>query len=552
MLKLNDFTILIGGEAGQGTRLAGNLIANIFNKLGYFVYVYEDYQSLIRGGHNFSEIRVCNEKKISRKEKIDVLIGLDKNTISLHKSRLSNGDLIIFNGDRVKGEKGIQVLSDKIVKEEGGIPQMVNVTLISALVKVLGVPFDILEQVLKERIKRGIDLNLKIAKRVYDEVEKKIEVLRLRENNSILLTGNEATGFGLAIAGLEFYFAYPMTPLTSLLNFFSQRKNELKVNVFQPESEISVINMALGSAFAGKRSAVGSSGGGFALMVEAISLALQAEIPILIVEGQRAGPSTGMPTYNLQGDLFFVFGAGHGDIQKVILHPGDAEDCLYLANLGLNLAWKYQLPVILLTDKDIAENTFPVYKTMFNKLKKEEAKIFQANEEYLRYKITEDGISYLAFPGSEYIVKVNSYEHDEKGITTEDEIICSKMHEKRRKKFETLKKEMETLETVKIYGNLKSNVALIPLGICKGVALEIAEEFGFKVIFPYFLSPFPENKMKEALAGVEKIYTLELNSTGQLSTYLKMFDIKAQPILKYTGRPFIFEELREKFKNYEI
>jgi 2-oxoglutarate ferredoxin oxidoreductase subunit alpha len=549
---LKDFTILIGGEAGQGTRLAGNMIANIFNKLGYFVYVYEDYQSLIRGGHNFSEIRVCSQKKIARKEKIDALIALDKNTISLHKKRLISNGLVIFNADRVKGEEGIPVFSEKVVREEGGIPQMVNVTLISALAKVFGIPFEFLEKVLREKIKKGIDLNLKISKRVYDEVEKRREISPLKENNTLLFTGNEAIGMGMIKAGLEFYFAYPMTPTTSLLNFLAQKQKEYGIKVFQPESEISVINMALGSAFAGKRTAIGSSGGGFALMVEALSLAAQSETPILIVEGQRAGPSTGMPTYNLQGDLFFVIGAGHGDVQKLVLHPGEAEDAIFLANLGLNLAWKYQIPVILLSDKDIAENTFPVNKKVFEVLRKEEPKLFKGELEYLRYKITEDGISPLAFPGSDYIVKANSYEHDEKGITTEDEILASIMQEKRKRKIEKLKEEMKNLDLVKVYGNSNSKVALFPLGVCKGVAIEIAKEFDFKVIFPYSLLPFPEEKVKENLRGVEKIYTIELNSTGQLATYLKMFGIQANPILKYTGRPFIFEELKEKFKNYEI
>jgi 2-oxoglutarate/2-oxoacid ferredoxin oxidoreductase subunit alpha len=543
-----DFTILIGGEAGQGTRLAGNIIATLFQKMGYFVYVYEDYQSLIRGGHNFSEIRVSHEKKIARKEKIDALIALDRNTISLHKKRLSDDGLVIFNADRIKGEEGIPVFSEKIVKEEGGIPQMVNVTLISALAKSFGIDFGILEKVLRERIKRSIDLNLKIAKRSFDEVENKKEIVPLKDNNTILLTGNEATGLGLVKAGLDFYFAYPMTPTTSLLNFLAQRQKELGVKVFQPESEITVINMALGSAFVGKRSAVGSSGGGFALMVESVSLAAQAEIPILIVEGQRAGPSTGMPTYNLQGDLFFVLGAGHGDIQKFVLHPGEAEDALYLANLGLNLAWKYQVPVILLVDKDIAENTFPVDKKVFDTLKKEEPKLFKGEGEYLRYKITEDGISPLAFPGSEYIVKVTSYEHDEKGVTTEDETMASQMQEKRKRKFDKMIEEVRKIGGVRIYGERNAKIAIIPFGICKGVAIEIAKEFGFKVIFPYFFQPFPEEAVKDELRGVEKIYTLELNSTGQLATYLKMYGIEAEPVLKYTGRPFIFEELKEKFQ----
>jgi 2-oxoglutarate ferredoxin oxidoreductase subunit alpha len=547
-----DLSILIGGEAGQGTRLAGNLIANLFNKLGYFVYVYEDYQSLIRGGHNFSEIRVAGEKREARKKEIDVLIAFDKNTIFLHQKRLKKDGLLIFNADRIEQKKGIGIFGDKIIKEEGGIPQMINTVFISALAKALGISFEILESVLKEKIKRGIDLNLKIAKRVYETLETKTKVAKIRPlASSLLLTGNEACALGMARAGLEFYFAYPMTPSTSILNFLAQKEEEFKVKTFQPESEIAVINMAIGSAFAGKRSAVGSSGGGFALMVEALSLAAQTETPILIVESQRAGPSTGMPTYNLQGDLDFVLGAGHGDVTKFVLQAGNAQDALFLGNLGLNLAWRYQTPVILLLDKDVSENTFSVDSKIFKSLKIEKPKLF-FGKNYQRYKITKDGISPLAFPGSDFIVKANSYEHDESGITTDDEKIVQKMQEKRKRKFESMEKEVEKLGGIEVFGKKSAKVAIFPLGISKGVAIELAKEFNFKVIFPWILKPFPEKKVKEELKGVKKVFTLEMNATGQLANYLKRFGILAKPILKYTGRPFFIDELREKFKKYEI
>ncbi len=543
-----DFSILIGGEAGQGTRLAGNLIANLFNKLGYFVYVYEDYQSLIRGGHNFSEIRVATEKREARKKEIDVLIALDKNTISLHQKRLKREGFLIFNADRIEHRKGVGIFADKIVKEEGGIPQMVNTVFISALVRCFGIPFEILENVLKEKIKKGIDLNLKIAKRVYQSLESQTKVAEVRPLTSfLLLTGNEACALGMARAGLELYFAYPMTPSTSILNFLAQKEDELKVKTFQPESEIAAINMAIGSAFAGKRSAIGTSGGGFALMVEALSLACQTETPILIVESQRAGPSTGMPTYNLQADLNFVLGAGHGDIVKFVLQAGNAKDALFLGNLGLNLAWQYQTPVILLLDKDVSENTFSVDSKILKKLKIKKPKLF-AGKNYQRYKITKDGISPLAFPGSDFIVKANSYEHDESGITTDNEIIAQKMQEKRKRKFEQMEKEVEKLGGIEVFGKKSAKVAIFPLGVCKGSAIELAKEFNFKVIFPWILQPFPEKSVKKELKGVKKIFTLEMNSTGQLANYLKKFGILAQSILKYTGRPFFVDELKEKFK----
>ena len=545
-----DFLVLIGGQAGQGTRFGGNLIAQVFNRLGYFIYIYEDYQSLIRGGHNFSEIRISKEKKEARKREIDVILALDQKTINLHKKRLKKEGLLIFNQNQAKSKQGIGVPIEKIVKETGGSGPMVNTALISAFLRIFNVDFSLWEEILRFKIKNDIEINLKIAKQIFEMIEPQFQFSKIKEKESLLMTGNEACAMGMIKAGLDFYFAYPMTPSTSILMFLSNKEKEEKIKTFQPESEIAVINMAIGAAFAGKRSAVGTSGGGFALMTEALSLSAQSETPIFIVESQRAGPSTGMPTYNLQGDLDFVLGAGHGDMEKIVFQAGDAQDALFCGNLGLNLAWKYQTPVILLLDKDVSENTFSIEKDILERLKKEEPKIFdQKNgEDFFRYQITFNGISPLAFPGGKLIVKANSYEHDEQGITSDEEEIVKKMIEKRKRKFETMKRELNDSFYVKIFGKRDSEIFLFPFGINKGVALELAEKMGFSVIFPYLLSPFPEKIIKSFLKNAKKIFTIELNSLGQYAQFLKRYGILAKPILKYTGRPFFIEELEEEIK----
>jgi 2-oxoglutarate ferredoxin oxidoreductase subunit alpha len=544
-----DFSILIGGEAGQGSRFAGLIIAKIFNRLGYRIYIYEDYQSLIRGGHNFSQIRASEKDFQSRKEKIDFLLALDKKTIDLHKKDLEKNGLIIFNSDRIKSKEGIGVPIEKITKEMDGIPVMANTALISAFSKIVGIDFEILKEVLKNEIKKSIDLNLKIAKRAYEISKTSLKITEVRPLPTTLLTGNEATAIGMAKAGLKFYFAYPMTPSTSIMNFLASHE-DLGVKVIQPENEIAVINMALGAAFAGKKTAVGSSGGGFALMVEALSLAGQSETPILIIESQRGGPSTGMPTYGLQGDLLFVLSAGHGDFPRFVIAPGDAEQCLYYSALGLNLAWKYQTPVILLLDKDVSENTFSVDEKIFEKIKEENLIFWDKKGEYKRYKITEDGISPLAFPGEKNaIVKANSYEHDEFGISNDEEEIVEKMQEKRMRKYQKMKEEVENLPAIKVYGNEKSEIALISWGISKGAAKEVAENLKIKLIQPIIIEPFPERKMKKALEGVKKIFSVELNASGQMAKVLNRYGIKVDgKILKYTGRPFLAKEIEEKLK----
>lgn len=543
-----DFSILIGGQAGQGTRLGGSLLAKIFNELGYFVYVYEDYQSLIRGGHNFSEIRVSQKENFARREKVNAILALDQNTVNLHKKRLSKNGLVIFNEDRVK-EKGFGVLAEKIVKEEGGIPIMVNIALISFAAKILGIEWQFLENILKKELKKQTELNLKIAKRAFNEGKVTLQIKKLKKKQNLLLTGNEACALGMVRGGLKLYFAYPMTPSTSILNFLAQKADEFQIKVVQPENEIAVINMALGAAFAGQRSAVGSSGGGFALMTEALSLAGQAEIPILIVESQRAGPSTGMPTYNLQADLDFVLGAGHGDMVKIVIAPGNGEQTLIWSAKALNFAWKYQVPVILLLDKDLSENTFPVEEKILNELKLEKPKIWKEEREYKRYKITKDGISPLAFPGEKDItVKVCSYEHNEYGITSDEEKEVEKMIAKRRRKFETIKRDLEKEKTFEVFGNKSSKIVIFSFGISSGVSKEVAENLGLKFIQPIVLHPFPEKKILKELKGAKKIFTVELNSLGQFANFLRKYGVFAEPILKYTGRPFFVEELERDLK----
>ena len=543
-----EFSILIGGQAGQGSRFAGLIIAKIFGRLGYRIYIYEDYQSLIRGGHNFSQIRASEKEFQSRKEKIDFLLALDKNTLDLHKKDLDQNGLIVFNSDKIESKEGIGVPIEKITKEMGGIPIMANTALISAFSKIVGIDFEILKEVLTQEIKKSIDLNLKIAKKAFEESKILLKIKKLEQKPKILLTGNEGIASGMAKAGLKFYFGYPMTPATSIMNFLVSREN-LNVKVIQPENEISVINMALGASFAGKRSAVGTSGGGFALMVEALSLAGQSETPILIVESQRGAPSTGMPTYNLQGDLLFVLSAGHGDFPRFVIAPGDAEQCFYYAGLGLNLAWKYQTPVILLVDKDVSENTFSVDEKIAN-FDEFRPIFWDKKGEYKRYKITENGISLLTFPGEKNaIVKANSYEHDEFGISNDEEEMVERMQEKRLRKYRKMAEEVESLPAIKVYGNEKSEVAIISWGISKGAAKEVAENSGIKLIQPIIIEPFPEKQMEEALRGVKKIFLVELNSTGQMAKILNQNEIKVDgKILKYNGRPFWAREIEEKLK----
>ncbi|MFA5387897.1 MAG: 2-oxoacid:acceptor oxidoreductase subunit alpha [Candidatus Paceibacterota bacterium] len=546
-----EYSILIGGAAGQGSRMAGLVIAKIFNRMGYNIFIHEDYQSLIKGGHNFSQIRASSKKILSHKDEADFILALNEDTIKKHKEKLSKNGTIVFNQDKISFEGGVGVKIETIAKESGGLSIMSNTALIAAFAKIAGIDWRTLEDVLKKEITKGVEKNLEIAKKAYASVESLAKIEKIKNKPKPLLTGNEATALGAAKAGLENYFAYPMTPATGILHYLAGNARELNMAASQLENEISVINAGIGSAFAGKRTMVGTSGGGFALMTEGVSLAAMSETPILIVNSQRSGPATGVPTYGGQSDLLFSLSSGHGDLLRFVAAPGDAEESFYWAGKLLNMAWKYQSPAILLTDKDVSESTFSFDEKILNKVKKEKFSEWSGKGEYKRYLNKANGISPMAFPGQPgAIVKGTSYEHDEYGISTEETADIVKMQEKRLRKFEAMQNEIDKMkEAIEISGNLKSKKAVICWGSAKGAVKEAAEDLGFKVIRPIVIQPFPERQIYEALKGVSKIISIELNSTGQMEYVLNGCGIEAdQRILKYDMRPFTAEELKIQLK----
>lgn len=526
-----DYSILVGGEAGQGSRKAGLIIAKIFNQMGYSVFIHEDYQSLIKGGHNFSQIRASQKECLTHRKTSDFILALDNKTVEKHKSLLNKGGVII------SGEK-----SCEIVKELGGSRIMGNIAMIAIFSRMIGVDWKILLSVLKKEISRDVDKNIEIAKKAYNETEELFKIEKLKDAVNPLLIGNVAIALGAIDAGLDIYSAYPMTPATSILHYLAEKRKTITT---QAENEISAIQSIIGSAYAGKRSMTGTSGGGFALMTEAISFAAIAEIPILVVNSQRAGPASGVPTYSAQADLLFTINSGHGDMTRFVASPGDANEAYGLSGTLLNFAWKYQTPAILLADKELSESTYEFYP---KKIKKETEILWKKKGDYKRYEIVKNGISPLAYPG-QAIVKSTSYEHNEFGYTVEDEQSIVAMQDKRLRKFKEMEKELDKIEAIKVYGNKKSDKAIVCWGSTKGAVKETAETLGLKVIQILFLQPFPVNQMKKALKGVNKLILVECNATGQLGVLLSQYGIKVdKQILKYDMRPFTPEDLELKLK----
>ena len=551
---MGDFSLLIAGKAGDGINQAGILLSRLLSELGYRIYMSFDYQSLIRGGHNFSVIRASHTRVAACREKIDFLLALNQDAVDFHKEKLTDSSRIAYDSDSIKSDpaagQGLGLPLSKIIKEEGALPIMRNSCLMGAFSKCVGIEWEVLERVFRKHIPRQTDLNLKLARRGFDSGRQVTRLESLTQTPLPIFTGNEAIGLGFIKAGLKTYIAYPMTPSSNLLHFLADVAEDFSLKVIHPESEIAVILMALGFAYAGEKAAVGTSGGGFCLMNEGLSFSGMAELPVAIVLGQRPGPSTGLPTYTSQTELHFALNAGQGEFVRFVVAPGDAEQAFYWSQVALNMSWKYQIPSIILSDKEMAEGAFSFDVESVRSVEEQGPVLWDRKDVYKRYKDTETGVSPLAFvPDKEAIIKINSYEHDEAGITTEEALATKKIQEKRLRKERPLSQELESYETVSVYGKKDSPIAVLCWGSNKGLCAEVGDRLGLKVIQVHVFSPFPVRQFDEALKGVKKLISVENNATGQLARLVRSYGFTVnEKIGKYDGRPFSVEQLERELE----
>lgn len=546
---MKDVSVLIGGRAGDGINSAGAMVAWLFSRLGYYVFVSTDYPSLIRGGHNFTMVRAADHPVGAYRDRFDYLVALNQETLDLHAPQCPDCT-IVANADLVKKPGAGQTLPvGEILKAEAAPPVTGNSAMIGAFAKAAGIPWGIVEGVFKAHIPKALDENLRVARRAYDAVSTVKKVPALENTPCSLVTGNEAIGLGLASGGLDAYIAYPMTPSSTLLHYLAGNAEKLGITVFHPENEIAVILASLGSAVAGSKTAVGTSGGGFCLMTEGLSFAGMAEIPVVIVVSQRTGPSTGLPTYTGQADLQFVLHAGQGEFPRLVVAPANAGEAYVWSDAALRLAWKFQVPAIVLPDKSLSESTYSVRYNDLALLKTEEPDIRgDTAVPYRRYLDTPTGISPLAFPGTAgAVVKTNSYAHDEDGITTEEGSLVTKMADKRARKGAALAEELERFPCVTIEGAATAPVALLCWGSVGNACSEVATDLGLRVIRPIVLSPFPDRQFARACSGVSRLIAVEENATGQLVSLVKEHGRNVDNILlRYDGRPFTPDELTRK------
>lgn len=486
-------SILIEGQAGQGPNVISKIIGNAVTRCGYYAFICRDYGSFIRGGRNSNTISISDEKIESNDSKIDVVVSLKK-------------------FDEFKWEnKGINVIEKE--DEE-------NMYFAGRVAKLLGIDYNLMEEDLKKM--KNFDENIANVRRGFLEGEKKYELKRINRKIE-LKNGAELGAEGAVSAGLDVYFAYPMTPATSLLMELASKQKEKNILVLELENEIAVINAALGAAITGAKSMCGSSGGGFDLMTEALSLSGIADIPIVVYLASRPGPATGVATYTSQGDLSMVLGCGHGEFSRVVLAPGTPMECGEMMGEAFYFSQKYKIPVIVMSDKHLAESLYSVEGEM--KVVKSE-------------KSTEFG-------------RYNSYESDDKKIATEDLALIKKNAERRIKKTKDIAREAERFEMFSVFGKEDSKNAVLFWGSTKGAVVDAINGLDVKGIQIKWIEPFSE-KIAGELKKADRIMIVENNSTAQLAKIVAektgILIADKDKILRYDGMPFFADELRDEIK----
>lgn len=565
----NELTIKIAGEAGQGMQTVGGALCNVFKDAGFYIFAAQDYMSRIRGGNNFYQIRISDKHLHTLRQNSDIMVALDNKSVDIHRKDISKNGVIVLDKKRFNISEEDSAFFDipmySIAKEIGGDEIFINSVACGFLAEMTGVDFSYVDKVLRaafaDKKKDMIEKNIETARAGYDFAGNnfKRDTFKIKKGNAkdtLLMTANDATGLGAIKAGCKFYSAYPMTPSTGLTNFMAHYAKKFNLVVEQAEDEIAAINMVIGASFAGVRSMTGTSGGGFALMVEGLSLAGMTETPIVIYEGQRPGPATGFPTRTEQGDLDFLISAGHGEFARLIFSPGSIEEAFYLTIKAFNIAEKYQIPVIIMSDQHLADSyrnigMFDLGRVKVQRyiLSKEESKNVK---NYKRYQITESGISPRAIPSwIEGPIYADSDEHTEEGHITEDARIRTMMVEKRfYKKTAGLSSEIEKPKAFDAEG---ADCILIGFGSTYGVLRETKESITDKKIGYIHLPqvwPFPTSDMIELLKGAKKIIVVENNAGAQLTRLLKReTGIKAdKSLLKFDGRPFNLDFLIQQIR----
>ena len=550
---MKDYNILIGGSAGQGMDTISSNIEKILHKMGYYVLSTKNYESRVRGGHNYIQIRFSSNPIYSHSSSFDFIIALNEEIVKKHKHELKPNGLVLCDSSIGFNDNNIFFADINNTAKSLGNILMSNTVFLGLFVRMFNLNLDIALNVLSTSFKgEKLELNKKALESGYSMGKDIINLPSMDKKENMLINGNKSIALGAISAGCKFFSSYPMTPSTSIMTYLSTKQNSTNMVVEQAEDEIGAINMAVGASVGGVRSMTATSGGGLALMTETLSFLGVSETPLVVVNVQRPGPATGLPTRTEQSDLSFVISAGHGEFPRMVITLRDNEDCFYQTARAFNLAEKYQIPVIVLSDEYLADcnTTTPVFDSSMITIDR-----YLANpdkiENYKRYEFTHNGISPRLIPGkSNHLVLIDSHEHLENGHITEDKLIRTNMVEKRDKKLKTLMNNH--IQEPNYFGSKNPEILLIGWGSTQGSLREavyslINKDVSIGALVFGDIYPLPTKLLYKYSSIASYIINVEQNYSGQLA---KLIASETQitmdkSLYKYDGRQLNHEDILE-------
>lgn len=554
-----SFTVIIAGEAGQGIQTIEYLLSKIFKSEGFHIFASKEYMSRIRGGSNSTAIRLASEPVAAYAERIDLLVALDRDVLTHLKERISKQTLIIGEAQTLGEAFPVLDIPLTSIAAAVGNKLYANSVACGAVAGILNLAFESVARELTvyfgSKAQTIIEQNIEAAHQGYQAArqlnlpgEFRFELVKNPDAaGSLILNGSEALALGAIAGGCNFIGSYPMSPGTGVLIYLSKFAAEFGIVAEQAEDEIAAINMGIGAWYAGARAMVTTSGGGFALMTEGVSLAGMIESPMVIHIAQRPGPGTGLPTRTEQGDLDLARYAGHGEFPRLILAPATIKDAFYLTAQAFELADRYQVPAFILTDQFLVDAFMSLPDLPLSNVTLR-PQFIKTTADYQRYRFTDDGLSPRGIPGyGEGLVGVDSDEHDEAGHITEDLELRIKMTDKRLQKKELLQK---AALPPTFAGDADYHTLVVGWGTTYSVITEALAQLGHSGVAQlHFQQVYPLSSMAlDYLIKARHLVVIENNATGQFESLLRReADIRAtHTLLKYNGMPFSVEELTVK------
>jgi 2-oxoglutarate/2-oxoacid ferredoxin oxidoreductase subunit alpha len=558
-----DISIKIGGEAGQGIQTVGDLLANVCREAGLYIAGINDFESRIRGGHSYFQIRICSNPVAAPVETVHLVVALNEQTYELHRQDIHDGGLIIMDAKDGAADNVVPVAIRELATQAGG-RVMANTVAVGAVLGLLGAPFHLLEGLLVKRFSRKsqeiVDNNITAARLGFEAVKgvdyKWAFDWNRGQPKGTLINGSKAIALGALAGDCRFAAFYPMSPATSIMQNLNSYASKIPMVVEQVEDEIAAVNAIIGASYAGARSMTSTSGGGFSLMVEGLGLAGITETPIVIINAQRPGPATGLPTRTAQPDLQFVIRASQDEFPRFVFAPGTPGESFDATVRAFDLAYKYQVPAIVLTDQYLSDSLY-IEEKPFEVPERIESYLVGDEDmadplQYKRYALTKDGISPRALPcKGEALVVASGNEHTEDGHISEDSLNRVQMVDKRNAKIPDMIAELNPPEA----SYEESDLVLVGWGSTRGVireAVDILRKEGLDIGCLHFtdLWPFPTKQALSALKKSKQFIMVEQNMSAQLGQLIReqtglSYD---RSILKYDGRPFYTGEIVERVK----